>query len=627
MKILSSIRFSFIFIALLLFPFLISAQGAWWQQHVSYEMEILMDVNTHRFTGKQKLTYHNNSPDTLDKVYYHLFLNAFQPGSAMDMRSRTIADPDSRVGDRISKLKDSEIGYQRVRTLKQDSRDTKFKTSGTILEVVLNKPIPPGGKTKLEMEFDAQVPLQIRRNGRMSAEGIDYSMAQWYPKLAEYDWEGWHAYPYIGREFHGVWGDFDVKITIDAKYTVAGTGYLQNPQEIGHGYGTVNDRKKRKDNLLTWHFVAKDVHDFMWAADPDYVHTTIQVPDGPLLRFFYDPKSATVDNWKKLPEMTSKAFQYMNKHFGKYPYDQYSVIQGGDGGMEYPMATLITGNRNMVSLLGVTIHELVHSWFQGVLATNEGLHSWMDEGFTVFATNLAMRHVLGTDSQENPHESAYQSYLNNARSGKEEPLTTHSDRYHSNRSYGINAYNKGCVILSQLGYVIGDETLMRGMRSYFETWKFKHPTPTDFRRVMEKNSGMLLDWYFHDWVSTTNTLDYGISSVNSASDKTIVTVENFGTAIMPMEVLIITKDNRRELHYIPLRVMRGIKQPEYTGLKWINHEPWPWTYPSYSFEVSIPLENIQSIVLDPSGRIVDINPENQVWSPDQKPVPFKDPTQ
>src|SRR5699024_7117030 len=237
-------------------------------------MEVEMDVNSHQFFGKQHLVYYNNSPDTLHKVYYHLFLNAFQPNSMMDVRSRTIADPDTRVASRIQHLTSEEIGYQKVKKLKQDGKSVKFEEDGTILEVLLAKPILPNSKTVLEMEFQAQVPLQIRRTGRHNAEGIAYSMAQWFPKMVEYDYEGWHANPYVGREFHGVWGDFDVKITIDSAYTVAGTGYLQNAHEIGHGYTDGEVKPKVKKGKLTWHFKATDVHDFVWAADPNYIHVT-----------------------------------------------------------------------------------------------------------------------------------------------------------------------------------------------------------------------------------------------------------------------------------------------------------------------------------------------------------------
>lgn len=263
------------------------AQPDRWQQRVEYTMDIDMDVSVHQFKGKQKLVYYNNSPDTLTRVYYHLYFNAFQPGSMMDVRSRTIADPDRRVMDRIYHLKEDQIGYQKINSLKQDGKPLTYAVEGTVLEVQLAKPVLPKTKVTFDMEFDGQVPLQIRRSGWMNKEGVEYSMSQWYPKMAEYDYEGWHADPYVGREFYAPWGDFEVNITIDSAYMIGGSGYLQNPEQIGKGYTKPGIAVKRpKGDKLTWKFKAQNVHDFMWAADPDYLHDIAQVPGGPALHFF-----------------------------------------------------------------------------------------------------------------------------------------------------------------------------------------------------------------------------------------------------------------------------------------------------------------------------------------------------
>lgn len=576
----------------------------YWQQAVNYEMEIDFDVTKHQFSGKQKLTYQNNSPDTLTKVFYHLYFNAFQPNSMMDVRSRTITDPDPRVGNRIYKLKEDEIGYQKIQSLTQDGKKVTYKTVGTILEVTLDKPILPRQKTVFKMEFEAQVPLQIRRSGRDNKEGISYSMTQWYPKLAEYDIEGWHANPYIGREFHGVWGDFDVKITIDKNYVIGGTGYLQNPNEIGHGYTkkTVEPKTKR----LTWHFVAPKVHDFAWGADPDYQHDMVKTKEGIELHFFYQKDVA--DNWKKLPDVMIECFAIMNQKFGKYPYKQYSFIQGGDGGMEYPMATLITGGRNFQSLVSVAVHESIHSWFQGLLATNEAKYSWMDEGFTTYAQDLILDMLFDT-KLPNPQYQNYRSYQVMIERNIEEPQTTHADHYERNTAYGISSYSKGAVFLHQLSYIIGQENLEKGMLRYFEEWKFKHPTARDFKRVMEKTSGLELDWYFEHWVETTNTIDYGIKTVTETDGKVTILLERIGRTPMPLDILVTQKDGSKKLYYIPLRIMRGEK-PEENKIKRVTLTDWPWTFPEYELKLDESLKNIQSIQINPSERMADINPKN-----------------
>jgi hypothetical protein len=589
-----------------------------WQQHAKYVMEIDMNVETNQFTGTQRITYTNNSPDALDMVFYHLYFNAFQPGSMMDVRSRTIADPDRRVSDRISKLTATEIGYQKVKSLTMNGQAVDYKVEGTVLEVKLPEAIQSGQTVDFDMEFEGQVPVQIRRSGRDNAEGIRYSMAQWYPKMAEYDYQGWHADEYIGREFYGVWGEFDVKISIDQDYVIGGTGYLQNPLEIGHGYEnegeTVN--KKVKDGKLTWHFFAPDVHDFMWAADPDYQHDKLTMENGTVLHFFHQ-KGQNDENWKELMPLTEQAFEFANKTFGEYPYEQFSVIQGGDGGMEYPMSTLITGQRNIRSLLGVTVHEFMHDWYHGVLGSNEALHPWMDEGFTSYASGRIMTEVMGSGAPANPTLSqlgtkASGSYLRIATSGIEEALSTHSDHYDYNSAYGAAAYGKGSAWMSQMGYVIGEEARDKGLIEYFNTWKFKHPNPNDVVRVFEKVSGLELDWYNEYFVYTTKKIDYGVQEVVGEGDNTRVTLEKLSQMPMPVDVVVTYKDGTQEVHYMALRMMRGEKPAE-TDDKRIQHPDWPWTHPSYEFSIDRPISEIASVEIDPSGRMADINRDNNKW--------------
>lgn len=598
-------------ISLLLFVNIVSFSIAqsYWQQRVEYTMDIDFNVDNHQFTGTQTLKYFNNSPDTLDKVFYHLYFNAFQPGSMMDIRSRTIEDPDRRVRDRISKLDDSEIGFHKVISLTQDGKDVSFKVEGTVLEVKLKEPILPGSATVLNMNFQSQVPIQIRRSGRNNAEGIDYSMAQWYPKLAEYDDRGWHTHPYVGREFYSPYGDFEVNLTIAKDYVVAATGILQNPNEVGYGYEDEGVNVKRKEKTLTWRFKAENVHDFVWAADPDYTHTKTMVEGGPELHFFYQ-KGAKTKAWEKLPEATVKAFQFIEKNYGEYPYQHYSIIQGGDGGMEYPMATLITGERNFGSLLSVTVHEALHSWYQGVLGFNESYYSWMDEGFTTYVQDEALAYIKG--DQENPQKDNYSSYISLTQSGKEEPMSTHSDFFTTNYAYVRSAYTKGAITLAQMNYLVGRETTLRAQKKFYNQWKFKHPDANDWIRVFEKESGLELDWYLDFWTNHTHTIDYAVKSVSEGDGKTIVTLERKGKMPMPVDVYVTFTDGSKKIYYAPLVVMRGEKENE-TDLERVVLPDWPWTHPSYQFIVNSPISEISSIVIDESGYMADVNRENNIW--------------
>ena len=594
----------------------LAAQPDRWQQAGKYTMEIDMDVKKDQYRGKQTLEYTNNSPDTLRRAFYHLYFNAFQPGSMMDVRNQNLPDADRRVGDRIGKLKEDEIGYIRPTALTMNGKPAAHEVVGTILEVDLPEPILPGQTATFRMEWDAQVPLQIRRSGRDNAEGVEYSMAQWYPKMAEYDYQGWHANPYVGREFYHIWSDFDVKITIDRDYVIGATGYLQNPEEIGHGYAAEPRRRPKK---ITYHFVAPRVGDFVWAADPDYVHTQRKRADGTTMHFFYQPGEKTTTNWENLPKVMDAAFDYINANYGQYPYEQYSFIQGGDGGMEYPMATLITGHRSFPSLVGVSVHELMHSWYQHLLGTNEALHAWMDEGFTSWSTAEVMNHLrgeglLGGETTDNPHARSYASLRGFRQSGAQEPLSVHADHFMTNAAYSVAAYVNGAVFLEQLKYVIGKPAFDRTMKRYYYTWRYKHPNPNDFIRIAEKESGLELDWYREYFVNTTNYAGYGVKDVDGdRGEVTNVTLERTAQMPMPVEVKVTLQDDSERWYYIAPRILRGTKaQPAYAA-NWTVLDDWPWTHPTYTFTLDVPQQQLKRIEIDPRGRMFEDNREDNNW--------------
>lgn len=596
------------FCFLFCFPMVVFSQSNW-QQHVEYYIDIKMDVSDFTFKGDQKLVYTNNSPDTIKKVYYHLFFNAFRPGSQMDVRSRTIKDPDRRVGSRIFELDEKDYGSLNVVSLKQGGKNIFFKQNETVLLARLKHPLLPGEKTELKMVFDGQVPLQIRRSGKMNKEGVHLTMTQWFPKLSEYDFEGWHPNPYIGREFHGVWGNYAVNITIDKNYVIGGTGNLVNADEVGHGYS--KDPKKKKGEVLTWKFLAKNVHDFAWAADPDYIHDKVTSSSGVDLHFFYKP-TVNVEDWKKLQGDTVGLLDYFEKNIGPYPWDQYSVIQGGDGGMEYAMCTMITGKRSYPSLFGVTAHEMAHTWFQHILANNEAKHPWMDEGFAEYITSLAEETVQNSFS-EFPHKSSYDRYYalsrfqaQNSGLDLEQPQTVHSDRWNWNFAYGASSYSKGSVFLSQLGYIIGRKNLAKTIKRYYNEFKFKHPTPNDFKRVAEKVSDLELEWYLNDWTRTTSKVDYDVSLYDPTSRS--VTLKRKASIPMPLEIEVSFVDGSAALYYVPIDLMQGVKS--FDG-NIIVLNAWAWAAPEYSFLIE-GKKKVVKIEIDPSKRLADIDQKGNV---------------
>jgi len=444
-------------------------------------------------------------------------------------------------------------------------------------------------------------------------------MAQWYPKMAEFDFEGWHADPYIAREFHGVWGNFDVKITIDKDYLLGGSGYLQNKNEIGHGYQdsgvTVTYPKKTK--TLTWHFIAPQVHDFTWAADKNYLHDVFKGPNNVDLHFIYKNNPKIIDNWKKIQPKTAELMDFYNKTVGNYPYKQYSVIQGGDGGMEYAMCTLLLGEGTYDGILGTTAHELAHSWFQHILASNESEHYWMDEGFATYIEELGLNHIA-EKPLANPFENTYKVYYNLANSGKEQPLTTQGDRFDVNRSYSIAAYYKGAIFLTQLEYLIGKENLQKTVKRYYNDFKFKHPTPNDITRTAERVSGAELGWYKTDFTETLNTIDYGIKSVTDNGEKTQVTLERIGRTPMPIDLVVEYTNGTKEYFYIPLRMLRFQKENPYPEMKRTVLNDWDWSFQTFTFEIAKGKPQIKNITIDPSGLMADVKPENNIYPQPEK---------
>jgi hypothetical protein len=651
----------------LLFSLSLLAQPDRWQQRAKYTMNIDMNVQTNQYKGKQQLEYWNNSPDTLTKVFYHLYWNAFQPNSMMDVRSRRqgtivvgknrsgrdIIDWDSRVKDRIANLKPEEIGYQKIASLKMNGRPQQYRYHETILEVQLDRPILPKTKVTFEMEWEAQVPLQVRRSGRDNpGTGVRYTMTQWYPKMAEYDYEGWHPTDYIAREFYGVWGDYDVTINMDKSYVIGGTGYLQNANTIGYGYEDKGATVTRPaGSKLSWRFSAPNVHDFAWAADPDFKHITRKAADGITINVLYKgkptqaawnalPPEAKADydgkfdnymaswdaQWERIADAAVTVYPFIKSNFGPYPYKQYSFIHGGDGGMEYPMSTMLVGPG-----LGTAFHEWMHTWYQMLMGTNESLHAWMDEGFTEYATNLveeyyrqqvvrkqlaadpvALRESDSTVMTNLPryHYHNYAGYINLAKSGREEPLTTHADHFNTNYAYSNAAYNKGAVFMEQLGYIIGAPARDKAVLEYYRLWHFKHPNPNDFVRVAQKVSGIQLDWYRMYWQGTTKTIDYGVDSLYEAGAGTKIRLRRIGQLPMPLDVKVTFRDGSSEWHYIPLNLMFGAKPAEQGQEPRVVYDEWKWTHPTYEIESKKRLTDIISVEVDPSQRMADLERKN-----------------
>jgi hypothetical protein len=344
------------------------------------------------------------------------------------------------------------------------------------------------------------------------------------------------------------------------------------------------------------------VHDFVWAADPNYKMITRTVKDGPLIRVVYKAVDSLESRWQRLADSVAIAYPIIARTFGAYPYKTYTFIQGGDGGMEYPMATLIKS-----ASIGTALHEWMHSWYQMMMGTNESLYPWMDEGFTDYASTRVQATMR--NSKNFWFNGSYRGYYNLAKSGLEEPASTHSDHYNTNYAYSNAAYSKGAVFMVQLGYIVSDSIRDKILLAYYNTWRFKHPNPNDFIRVAEKLSGMELDWYKEYWINSTKTIDYAVGDISVENNQTMIGLKRIGKMPMPVDVLVTYKDGSQELHYVPLSLMYGEKPAEGATPRTV-HPEWKWTHPDYAFPISKNIKDIKSIEIDPSQRLADINKAN-----------------
>ena len=599
----------------ILFSFIFSLssaqQNAYYQQSAKYKMDIDVDAENFTYQGKQTLTYTNNSPDELKVVYFHLYWNAFKAGSMMDQRvGGQGKNGDSRLQkdgiSRLASIPKTEEGAQNIHWIKQNGKDLKFEIQETIMKVELATPIKPNSSTTFTMDWDAVIPMQIRRSGRNNREGIDMTVTQWYPKIAEYDYDGWATFDYVGREFHAPFSDFEVNIKIDKNYVIGAGGILENPLEV-KGYDEKATIKTDDKNKATWKWSAKNMLDFAWAADKDYTVENFTVLDGPKVYYVYQ-KSDKTKLWSDSKPYITQFFQLMNATFGRYTYPTYSFIQGGDGGMEYGMCTMMLGEANSLEgLLGLMVHEGGHSWNQQIMAYNESMRPWMDEGFTSYYENLVMHQILPPKvATANPFVGTLNAYRNFVKRGIEEPAVWFGDHHDNGGAYSFASYVKGELFLVQLGYIMGEQNLSVTMKEFYNTWKLKHPTDRDLMHIAQKVSGMDLKWFQNYWINTTKTIDYGIKDVKYDANSTTVTLVNNGTVPMPIDFSILTKDKKVINYQIPLNMTHVWKKKDiYGDFTTLNY--WPWTQKEYTFTIPYNKSQISTLGIDFSQRLADVN--------------------
>ena len=556
-----------------LFVFFLSAFAGeiYWQQFVHYQFKVKLDVKDHSLSGEAIITYRNNSPDTLDRIYLHLYPNAFKNENS------TLAQ-ETKKSFRPMRINSHNNGYIDILELRITGKGKSlapdqapiaaYRVDDTILESPLPEKLLPGQELQLYLRFYEKIPAIITRGGW---RGKQYDLAQWYPKLVVYDEKGWHPDQYHNQgEFYGEFGTFDVEITLPYNYIVAGTGVVT---EGDPGWDWVkvdtalNDEQWRKayeeqlkqiklkaldakERKVVFH--AEKVHDFAWLASPNFLYERGEWNSIPV-HVVYDKRVRK--SWsKKVTRRGERVLKWLSTKFGLYPYPQLTISHGLlGGGMEYPMIVMDSSPSE-----GLICHEVGHIYFYGMLANNELDEAWMDEGFTTFQEGWYEQTHYGEQGypRRSRRISKLEKLLSPSPSGRErkimrlvdyttsgynEPLSLPAYKYKG--GYQINAYTKGSTFFEMLKYVVGDSVWDRIAHEYFARWKFKHVNEQRFKQVCEDVSGMDLDWFFEEWLHKTVNVDYKLDGVKKVrmSDslwKTIVKITRKDEGIMPVEVLL-----------------------------------------------------------------------------------------
>jgi len=594
----------------------------YWQQRADYVIRATLDTTTRSVRGEERITYTNNSPDTLRYVWLQLDQNLFNSES----RGFRIYGQDPRFGTKGAEVSVRllKVGEPVVRAARGQpaipAASLPYTVNGTVMRIDLARPLPPKGKQLLELSWS--FPFGANSN-RMGIEDVDgstiYEVAQWYPRLAVYDdVRGWNTEQYLGQgEFYLEYGSFDVSLTVPADMIVAATGTLQNPDEVLtaaqrarlarartsdqtvviRGKDEIGDPASRPPTqypTLTWRFTADSVRDFAWAAARHFIWDAVAVNGGKTVAMSFYPPSAEAQ-WKEASQYAKTAIEYYSKQWFPYPYPVASNVNGIEGGMEYPMIVFCRDRTSPEGLYSVTDHEFGHIWFPMVVGSNERLYGWMDEGLNSFMNHYSFPRKF-PDSPLPTARGVQDTYIKNALSGNEQTIMSPADRMRTSENWRQALYNKpavGLVLLRE--HITSPERFDPVFREYIRRWAFKHPTPADFFRTMEDGLGEDLSWFWRSWFYTTDRLDQAVDSValsDSAGVISRVYVRNAAQMPMPVELALLMDDGSTQRLRLPVEIW-GLRD-RYTALI-----PGP--------------KKVNSVTIDPDGWYPDVDRSNNRW--------------
>ena len=561
-------RIKFALFALLISSISFAQGDDYFQQIVDYEIKLSLDDQLHLLTGDWAMMYHNQSPDTLEIIYIHLWPNAYSdPKTAL-------AKQMMKQGDlSLFNAKPEEQGFIDQLSFSSPTNTIFFQRDSINPDIGilrLAKALAPGDSLKIESPFRVKIPNNFSRLGHVDQS---YQITQWYPKPAVYDKDGWHPMPYLNQgEFYSEFGSFDIKITLPSNYIVAASGV----QQISENWDFIEERWRQGKNAIpnnkfppsneetrTWHFIADDVHDFGWFADKRWMVNidTAVLEDGTQIPVYAYYTNYNKKVWEKSAFYLKRSVEFYSKNVGPYPYPQASAVDGtisAGGGMEYPMITVIGEYPNKFITELVIMHEVGHNWFYGILASNERDNPWMDEGMNTYYESRYVREYFphmnftgGTVPDEIANLGDLAdiswdylsdfSYLWVARENEDQSSNLHSEEFTS-YNYGAMIYSKTGRSFRYLEQYLGTEEFDRIMKSYYENWKFKHPGPEDFQAHVIEEHGDSLTWFFDELLGSTGKVDLRMKKFYMDGDQPTIEMVNKGDFAIPYPMTVWEAD-------------------------------------------------------------------------------------
>jgi aminopeptidase N len=588
----------------------------YWQQDVHYNIKASIDDAEETVAGYETLVYYNNSPDTLYTIYFHLYQNAFTPNSYAHNLAKS-----GKIAVTFGENEAKGIGTE-IRSFKIGGENIPFTIDNTILIVKLQKPIYPNTSEKFDVEFitywDKNDGGNMRRRMKtFEQDGIThFDGVHWYPRICVYDRKfGWTTDQHLGKEFYGDFGLFEVELTFPNQYIVEATGELQNEEEVLppalRKVLDISNYRLQKDEISqpikadgtkkTWKYKAINVHDFAFTADPTYRIGEVTWNG---IRCIALAQEQNAHRWQQTATYVAKLIELYSTEIGQFGYPKMVAADARDG-MEYPMLTLNSGN--WPGHQYVIAHEVGHNWFFGMVGNNETYAAGLDEGFTQWLTALSLKKLSNQDFYNNNIDKAvvFNNYMYHAVGDNNARLNIHSDHFNSAERHGGGygqVYHKTATMLYNLQYVLGDELFKESVQAYFEQWKYGHPYWEDFRNAIIHYTKADLNWFFDYWLTTTNVIDYKVGKVKYNENATTITLHRKTQMQMPLDVEVVFKNGEKEHFYIPNTYFQKQTNAQ-VGDKWTGWDSWNT---SYDLAI-IGNRKIRNVIIDPSGRLADIN--------------------